>query len=154
MRVIAFVRHGSYVGFDGGLSQHGMNQMGRLARKLRELIPGDQVLIGASPAQRTIDAAQIIAQQFGAPFKVHPELDCDTQSPNHARLIAMIDAYKPCDALVLVTHVPYCVYTPSLYAEQLGKRKAEKMKMVGEAGAAVLDCKTGEITVISQHDIH
>lgn len=152
MRLIAFVRHGIYTS-SGGLSRHGENQMQRLARKLRELIPGNQVLIGASPAAQTIDAAQIIAQQFGAPFRVHIELNCDTERPNHDRLIVMIGRYEPCDALILVTHIPYCVYTPSLYAEQLGKRKAERPKMVGEGEAAILDCKTGEITVVSQYDI-
>ncbi len=154
MRTIVFVRHGSSVriGSELRLSRDGSTQIERLAQRLRELIPGNEILIGASTAARTNDTAQIVARKFGAPFREHPVLNCEVEHVDFGRLHALINDYEPCATLILVTHGPYCVDGPILYILDRFNRNIDP-KMVGEGGAAIIDCERGTVNVINQRDL-
>lgn len=124
LKKVIVLRHGEY-GKDWHLTSKGQSQIKAIVEKLKDGIiqPDWQVSVFASPADRTKESAQIIAQHFNVLVQEDQNLFCQSifevdylQKQILHLVLSVKDAY---DVVVLVTHMHLGHYFPPYFVKSL-----------------------------------
>ncbi|TAK04126.1 hypothetical protein EPO34_03190 [Patescibacteria group bacterium] len=121
MDLLVIVRHGNY-GADDRLNDLGRDQMRHLAELVRPDLAGRAVRLLSSTALRAVDSAEVLAQALAlASFERHDLLWSDNRHrEDYAAALALIrEKSEGVDVLLVVTHLEYAGYLPTLFGKEV-----------------------------------
>jgi len=142
-KLIILVRHGKHT--DGFLNDVGIEQIRQTAKKLAALITEDQTIaLFASPFQRTIMSAEIIAKVLGVKDIIPAELISDDNYDEDLIFEFVKSKEIEADIIILVTHGKHVYAFPQYFScNEWGKTK--KVDLIQTGDAVIIDCENKEL---------
>lgn len=148
MQTIIAVRHGEYLGDEGGLHPDGVEKVSQLAPRIKKLVEGKSVQIYSSLALRAHETAQIIAREIGVEVQSEESLGNLYGLDYVEKMLEWVPTVEnSSEVLILVTHQTAANEFPGRYGHQyLGWppfQKEQGPPKVGKGDAVLVDCQAG-----------
>lgn len=142
MKKLIVARHG-YFSPCGKLDDFGIDQMTKMAEKLRPYLIGCTSLILSSTAPRALHSANILSFELNINFERHEVLWSDSEhEEDFPKALDLVRSKKNHDVVILVTHLEYGEGFPAYFAnKELGGHEV-CCEGIRKGQAWVLDCET------------